>query len=136
MKYGFKFGVGGVLPDAKRQEILDWAKGKDYGKIEKETALLPYIIAEGIADKIIIEKYKSELDKWKDLSKEEQTALDNKIKKESIELQDYMVGRAEILFKQAKEFKKKIKGSGNKGRDYLNAFMEHWAEAYEKNKAA
>ena len=39
---------------------------------------------------------------------------------------DKLADMAEEIYKHNEQFRKKIRGSGNKGRDYLYAFMRHW----------
>lgn len=43
---------------------------------------------------------------------------------------NYLVERAETLFKSNPQFRKGVKQKGDKGRDYLEAFMRHWLAGY------
>ena len=45
---------------------------------------------------------------------------------------DYLVNRAEIHFQNSDHFKKAITKPGNKGRDNLYMFMDHWLKAYRQ----
>ena len=41
----------------------------------------------------------------------------------------FLTSKAETLFQNSKYFRKSIKANGNKGRDNLYMFMEHWLKA-------
>lgn len=49
------------------------------------------------------------------------------------EMQKYLCERAERHFKANKMFHKGVCGNGNKGRDYLLMFMDHWNNGILKN---
>lgn len=42
----------------------------------------------------------------------------------------YLTMRAENIFAENAQFRKGVKQSGDKGRDYLEAFMRHWLAGY------
>jgi len=42
---------------------------------------------------------------------------------------DYLVKYAAAVYEHNADFKRKVKGKGNKGRDYLRSFMQHWLTA-------
>lgn len=44
----------------------------------------------------------------------------------------YLINRAEILYQNSDSFKKRITAKGNKGRDSLYTFMDHWLQAYRQ----
>lgn len=44
---------------------------------------------------------------------------------------NHLVAKANYHFNTNDVFQKGIMGAGNKGRDYLYAFMEHWVQAKE-----
>jgi hypothetical protein len=95
----------------KTDEIAKWSKAKDWGNIEKETILLPRIVADNVISN---------------------TSFDLSNEAEFNKFIDYLVGRAETLYKENADFKKKLKASGEKGRNYLYTMMEHWTEGYMK----
>lgn len=41
----------------------------------------------------------------------------------------FLTSKAETLFQNSKSFRKSINANGNKGRDNLYMFMEHWLKA-------
>ena len=43
----------------------------------------------------------------------------------------YLINRAEIHFHHSKHFKDSITAKGNKGRDNLYMFMNHWLKNYK-----
>lgn len=119
------YAVGGKT----RRDMRKYKKG---GTIESDTMLLPIVIAESIAQERVVLKYKKELDNWENLSKEEKDALNKKIEAETNKLAGELSKKAEGLYKNNADFKKKVNAQGNKGRDYLYTFMNHWADAYSK----
>jgi hypothetical protein len=42
---------------------------------------------------------------------------------------DYLVKYANAVYEHNEDFRSKVKGKGNKGRDYLWSFMQHWLTA-------
>ena len=46
----------------------------------------------------------------------------------------YLVSRAERHYKNNEQFKKSITARGNKGRDNLYMFMDHWLQALRLKK--
>lgn len=95
--------------------------------IEQATDLLPYVIAELVAEKTLATTMKAEMAGWDKLDADGKKALDEKYKKEKHELIEYLVLRAETTFQYSETFNKKVNGKGNKGRDHLYLFMYHWS---------
>lgn len=46
-----------------------------------------------------------------------------------VELEKYLENRAEEVYANNREWRRRINASGNKGRDTLYAFMRHWLAA-------
>ena len=115
------------------------AKGKTITKlrsIEKDTDLLASVIAEMVAERTLFKVYEAtEQDKnWASLSQEEKDKfnLDYETNKEL--LASHLERRANHLYNVKADFRKKVQGAGNKGRDYLYMFMQHWADAWVSQK--
>lgn len=103
-------------------------KGGSLGNgIEKDTVLLPDVVAEGYAEQATVHMLKSQLDNYSNLSDSDKKALDKKYKEKVKEVADYLVDRAEITYANNDTFHKQLKAKGNKGRDTLHMFMSHWA---------
>jgi len=107
-------------------EVEEFAKGGKVKlrEIEDETVLMPYVIAEPIAETAAEITLKDEFSKWESLSKSEKEALDEKYKNLVDEISVYLVKRANTVYTHNKSFEKDVKGK--KGREVLNTFMEHW----------
>lgn len=99
--------------------------------ITEETDLLPYLIADIVAEKTVHHAFMAEMEKWDTLDEKAKAELDNKIKAEIAKVEEYLALRAETTFQYNKDFNKNVKGKGNKGRDYLYMFMYHWAGWYD-----
>jgi hypothetical protein len=106
--------------------VEEYAKGGKIKlrEIEDETVLMPYVIAEPIAETAAEITLKDEFSKWESLSKSEKEALDEKYKNLVDEISVYLVKRANTVYTHNKSFEKDVKGK--KGREVLNTFMEHW----------
>lgn len=50
--------------------------------------------------------------------------------KEYVDAYKHLVEHAETIYQHNADFRKKIKGKGNRGRDYLYSFMRHWLSAW------
>jgi hypothetical protein len=106
-------------------------KGGKVKDIEADTDLMTDVIAQGISENSAANLMKTELDKWADLNAEERKKLDEKYLSKVAEISDYLVRRANSTYEHNDDFRKKVNGSGNKGRDYLYMFMKHWAGFHE-----
>lgn len=73
--------------------------------IEKDTALLPYVIADRVASDypVVYE-----------------------------ELTEFLANKAERCYARNKHFAKGVRRAGDRGRDFLYAFMYHWADGWVK----
>lgn len=98
--------------------------------IDEVTGLLPYVVADIVAEKTIHATFKAEIDNWANLDKQGKAELEAKTKAEQNVLTEYLTLRANTTFQYSESFNKKLKASGNKGRDYLYLFMYHWAGWY------
>jgi hypothetical protein len=137
-RVGKSFNIGSGETDkmakVKSVEIL-FAKGgitkKGTSLIEKETVLLPYTIADGIAPNMMDSIFKSELENFDKLSKAQKEEFNKNFITEQSKLIEYLVQRAEKSYKEDESFRKKLKRPGNAGRDFLHMIMERWARKYE-----
>lgn len=93
-------------------------------EIEDETVLMPYVIAEPIAETAAEITLRGEFAKWDTLSKQDKETLDEKYKNLVDKISVYLVKRANTVYTHNKSFEKDVKGK--KGREVLNTFMEHW----------
>lgn len=107
-------------------EVEEYAKGGKIKlrEIEDETVLMPYVIAEPIAETAAEITLRDEFAKWNDLSTADKKSLDEKYKNMVDEISVYLVKRANTVYTHNKSFEKDVKGK--KGREVLNTFMEHW----------
>lgn len=110
--------------DTNRTKKLAKGGTLELRDIEDETVLMPYVIAEPIAETAAEITLKDEFSKWESLSKSEKEALDEKYKTLVDEISVYLVKRANTVYTHNKSFEKDVKGK--KGREVLNTFMEHW----------
>jgi hypothetical protein len=99
--------------------------------IGEETCLIPELIADVTAEKVLAFTLSKELAGWKDLSPEEQKKLDALYLKDKARVSAYLTERANTTYQHNKDFHDNVNGKGNKGRDYLYLFMEHWAGLVE-----
>jgi hypothetical protein len=86
--------------------------------IEEATSILSYAVAESVVSEA---SYLLKLDLPRDLA-------------------EWLVGYAEAIYANSKNFRKKINSNanhGNAGRDYLYAFMKHWlsSEILKRSKS-
>ena len=98
---------------------------KKGGTIETETPILPYVVAEMVAEKAVFEKYKDQATNWKNLSQPEKDKLNADTASDTEKLGNYLVERAETHYEHNPTFKKQIKSA--KGLATLYMFMYHWA---------
>lgn len=91
------------------------------GTIEKETDLMTWLIAETVAEKVMMERHEAKHGKG-NMTEEQDKAITIDIKN----WKEYLTDKAENCFQANENFRKKIKGKGNSGRDYLYMFMYHW----------
>lgn len=104
--------------------------GKEYakgGEIETDTSILTNIIAEGVAYEVLHQKYDSVLSGWGKLSDAEKKQVNKETEKLKIKVINYLTKRANDTYKNNESFAKKVRAKGNKGRDYLQTMMMHWA---------
>lgn len=126
--HGFDFkkdredSVREMLEEVERLEpgtvkFYKMAKG---GTIDKDTILLPRIIAEGAV--------------WNEFEKDTKlkTATPEELYNLQLKIVPWLEKRADELYKNSKPFKTKVSGKGEKGRNYLWAMMEHWTKAWLK----
>lgn len=85
----------------------------------KETALAPQIIADGVA-----------LEAFEKNEATKHLPLDQRRWDLTQALASYLYKKTIVLYKTNERFKKQLQAKGNKGRDTLYTFMQHWAEAY------
>lgn len=96
---------------------------KNGGTIETDTPILPEFVADSVANEFIRNKYNNP------------TPLQmKKAPAEMAELSEKLVSKANNLYKSSPFFKRKINRAGNKGRDALYTFMEHWAQSFDGKK--
>ena len=88
---------------------------KSGGSIYTDTPIIPVVVAESVVEEV--SGY---------LSRHGHEADAGLIYEAKQKLADELADRAEAVYKHDEQFRKKIRGSGNKGRDYLYAFTRHW----------
>lgn len=124
---------------AEAKIVRDWGSEDEVpmmrggGRIESEAGLLPEVIADIVAGEIIATKYAPELDSFQTLSDIKKSNINEKINTEIADLKNIIVKRAEYQYRNNPEFRKKVKASDEKGRDFLYSFMEHWADGFVRN---
>jgi hypothetical protein len=89
------------------------------GLIEDETAILPHVVAQGVAETIIFQK----MEKLGTLLKK---GSDPDYVKEVKELVEYLTEKAQVIYEHNEKFRKELKKDS--GVKYLRMFMEHWSE--------
>jgi len=99
---------------------ISFAKG---GTIEVDTVLLPALIADQVASKEVANNFRTS------------SLPDDSKSKLTIELTDYLTDHANTLYSNSEHFKKMLNANGNKGRDNLYMFMQHWSKAWMNKKA-
>lgn len=96
---------------------------KQINQFQDQTSLMPFIIADQVA-----------ADWFRKHAKTKDMPLDDNTWKLQMAMAEHLAKRAVYLYFHNEDFKKKMKASGNKGRDSLYTFMNHWAEAYLGDK--
>ncbi len=76
-------------------------------RIDRDTSLIPRAVAEGVCEEVQV---------WL------QTPLPRRWVRE-------LVGHANTVYAHNERFRRRIRGTGNQGRDYLWTFMRHWLAA-------
>lgn len=84
-------------------------------RIDGDTSIIPRAVAEGVCEEVQV---------WL------QAALPRRWVGE-------LVGRANTVYAHNEQFRRRIRGAGEQGRDYLWMFMRHWLAAllYERRPA-
>ncbi len=84
--------------------------GRRIGRIEDDTPILPYVVADGVVEEV--ERF-----------------LGKRIRNREAAV-DYLAGRADATYRANKRFRKRIRGRGDSGLDWLFSFMRHWLSAW------
>jgi hypothetical protein len=103
------------------EHCINAVKNKLYrgGKIEKETDLLPGLIAQLVAENVVFHNYSVQN---KDLAIYEKDLL-----RDTKKMQKDLYEKAQETYKSNPSFKKKVSADGNLGRDFLYDQMYEWA---------
>lgn len=120
-----------------------YAKGAQIKSIEDDTDLLTEVIAQTVAERtmyaydVAMGNPAVVTEVWATLSPTEK-AIENENQNKFIrDLTNYLTTRAETIYKNNPDFRMKVRGKGNMGRDYLYTFMQHWANGWVlQNKGA
>lgn len=102
---------------------------------EAVPALIPYVIAETVAEKAIYFQFKKKHAEYPKWDKTKQEEADKEYKAELERLTNYLLERAETAFQYNKQFNENVlskKNGGNHGRDYIYMFMYHWSGLDDK----
>lgn len=97
---------------------------------EAVPALLPYVMAECVAEKAIYFQFKKKHADYTKWDKTKQAEADKEYTAEKERVLNYLLDRAETAFQYNKQFNTNVKSKknqGNHGRDYIYMFMYHWA---------
>lgn len=86
--------------------------------IEKDTPILPWIVSDTVVAELSAYFHNKGMDK--------EGAI---ISSESCRLSDYLTSYAQAVYQRSDDCRKQIQAKGNKGRDWLRAFMRHWLSA-------
>jgi hypothetical protein len=89
-----------------------------YSRIERDTAILVFLIADGVFDEVLSYLF--------GMRKLEAANLLQANKQSLIRS---LIQRSEDCYASSPDFKKKLNGHGNKGRDTLIVFQRHWLAA-------
>jgi len=106
-------------------DLGQYAKG---GTIETDTPILVGMVAENVARYKYFEK--------NNVPKQNQPELIKKADETIAKLEKHLEQKANTVYKNNEMFKKQLNQKGNKGRDSLYMYMEHWSDAYLGNKYA
>lgn len=97
---------------------------------EAVPVLIPYVIAETVAEKAIYFKFRKKHADYPTWDKPKQEEADKEYKAELERVTNYLLERAETAFQYNEQFNKNVKSKkngGNHGRDYIYMFMYHWS---------
>lgn len=94
--------------------------------IEEVTDIMPEVVAESVANRVLLEKYNWLKNPPERYAFEKKVVADDVIEEEIEWWVKYLVARAEHLFQVNKAFRKQIEQEGNAGRDALKMWMFHW----------
>jgi hypothetical protein len=92
--------------------------------------LIPYVMAEVVAEKAIYFQFKKKHADYPSWDKAKQEEADKEYSAEKERVLNYLLDRAETAFQYNEQFNKNVKSKkngGNHGRDYIYMFMYHWA---------
>ena len=92
------------------------------GSIEKDTPILVGMVAENVARYKYFEK--------NNVPKQNEPQLIKKADETIAKLEKHLEQKANTVYKNNEMFKKQLNQKGNKGRDALYMYMEHWADAF------
>lgn len=84
-------------------------------RIEDDTAILPWVVAETVIGEV--SGY---------LHRRGESGLSEKLYAARDEITDRLAARADVIYAANARFRKQIQASGNRGRDQLYVFMRHW----------
>jgi hypothetical protein len=120
-------GLPESIKDKVQLHIIQgqYAKG---GTIETDTPILVGMVAENVARYKYFEK--------NNVPKQNQPELIKKADETIAKLEKHLEQKANTVYKNNEMFKKQLNQKGNKGRDSLYMYMEHWSDAYLGNKYA
>jgi hypothetical protein len=102
--------AAGFSPDLDKQRSADWSEDRD-SKVLKDTGIIPSVIAMTVVESVM-SHYPGVL------KTSEGSAIATRL-----------MHKAEEVYANNSHFAKKLNGKGNKGRDTLYAFMQHWCAA-------
>lgn len=111
------------LSERKENGGKVYAKG---GTIETDTPILVGMIAENVARYKYFEKNAVPKKGENDLIKKADTTI--------AKLEKHLEEKANTIYKSNEHFKKQINQKGDKGRDSLYMYMEHWSDAFLDKK--
>ena len=86
--------------------------------IEKDTPIVPWAIAGSVVEEVHLYLHR------KALGEEASRILHDEDR-----LVSHLTAFAQGVYQHSKDVRKKIRGKGNSGRDYLYTFMRHWLSA-------
>lgn len=81
-------------------------------QIERDTPILPQVIARSVCEEVTV---------W----------LGSPLPTQWV---SELGGRADTIYAHNERFRRRIRGDGNRGRDYLRMFMRHWLAALLKQR--
>jgi hypothetical protein len=106
-----------ILKDFDKSVAKRWPGVKhekaSFGKIEDDTPIMPWVVAQSVIE---------------EAQKETGASLNVRNLVRSLST------RAQTTYEHNEDFRKKVRGRGDSGRDTLYAFMRHWLAAYLKKE--